>query len=191
MPPKTQVWNLASPLPTTRFYVYQLSDELDCPFYIGKGQGQRVHEHEREARLGCDCPRCDVIHAVWARGAAVNVSVLYATNDERDAYAHEARLIDVAGLEKLTYKRPGVAYGRTSIPPPSARVTLSLDDQLWREFRAACIKRGKSASAVVEMGMHEQMLNWAAEVTGVIEDSGTQSNTKTYDEQDMGGDIPQ
>jgi hypothetical protein len=43
------------------------------------------------------------------------------------------------------------------------RVTLYVDDQLWREFRATCVRRGLTASAVVEMGIHEQMLQWAVE----------------------------
>lgn len=44
-----------------------------------------------------------------------------------------------------------------------AKVTLYLDEQLWREFRAACVRRGKSASEVVELRVHDQMLTWVAE----------------------------
>jgi hypothetical protein len=43
------------------------------------------------------------------------------------------------------------------------RVTLYLDGQLWREFRAACVRRGQSASEVTEMGIQNQMLSWAAD----------------------------
>ena len=43
------------------------------------------------------------------------------------------------------------------------KATIYLDGQLWREFRAACLRRGKSASAVIEMAIHDQMLHWAAE----------------------------
>ena len=44
-----------------------------------------------------------------------------------------------------------------------AKVTLYLDRQLWKEFRAACVRRDTSASAVVELAVQDRMLGWTAE----------------------------
>ena len=44
-----------------------------------------------------------------------------------------------------------------------ARITLYLDGDRWRTFRAACVGRGRSASGVVESLVAEQLRAWAAE----------------------------
>ena len=41
------------------------------------------------------------------------------------------------------------------------RITLSFRDAvLWREFRAACIRRGTSASQTIEQFVQEQLAIW-------------------------------
>jgi hypothetical protein len=41
------------------------------------------------------------------------------------------------------------------------RITLYVDAQTWRDFRAACVKRGRTASQVVSERMQEQVEAWA------------------------------
>lgn len=40
------------------------------------------------------------------------------------------------------------------------RATLYLDGDLWRDFRAACVRRGVSASHLVNILIHDQMSAW-------------------------------
>src|SRR5437868_1935792 len=96
-----QKWHLTSPIPANRFYVYRLSSEDVSPFYAGKGTGDRIFEHEREARLGCDCRKCLIIRGIWRRGGRVVVDFLFATDNEQAAYDYEFELIEEMGLEGL------------------------------------------------------------------------------------------
>lgn len=53
----------------TEFYVYELRDPRNgLPFYVGKGKGDRINAHEREARKGVSSPKCERIKEIWAAG---------------------------------------------------------------------------------------------------------------------------
>lgn len=43
------------------------------------------------------------------------------------------------------------------------RVTLYIDGQLWRDFRADCVQRGKSASEIVDYLINDHMLQRSVE----------------------------
>lgn len=70
------------------------------------------------------------------------------------------------------------------------RVTLYLDGELWRAFRATCIKRRHSASALVEILIGEQMTAWtmdksAANVAqSVADDEQPSGDTSHRPDQD-------
>lgn len=91
------------------FYVYLLLDPDRHPFYVGKGLGGRILDHEREAKNGHDCPKCDVIRAIWSAGGQIGRAIVFETDDEQEAFAREAELIEQYGLTTLTNK---VAGGR-------------------------------------------------------------------------------
>lgn len=46
------------------------------------------------------------------------------------------------------------------------RATLYFDKQLWRDFRAACVQRGYSASQIIETLIREQMTAWMMDGVG-------------------------
>ena len=78
---------------TGRFYVYILYRPDDRPFYVGKGCGDRIKHHEREARNGHDCHKCRVIRKIWQGGGQVDRQIVFNTDDEYKAFQFEARLI--------------------------------------------------------------------------------------------------
>ena len=39
-------------------------------------------------------------------------------------------------------------------------ITLSIAQELWREFHAECVRRGLKASQVVAQMMREQLARW-------------------------------
>jgi len=44
------------------------------------------------------------------------------------------------------------------------RTTLTVDEPVWRAFRAECIKHGVSASALAQEFMRSQLKKWGVEV---------------------------
>jgi hypothetical protein len=88
------------------FYVYLLLDPDRHPFYVGKGSGGRILDHEREAKNGHDCPKCDAIRAIWQAGGQVGRAIVFETDDEREVLQQETALIAHYGLQNLTNKGP-------------------------------------------------------------------------------------
>jgi len=99
------------------FYVYKLIDPRNKqPFYIGKGQGQRLHHHEQEARRGKKSRKCNLIREIWEQQLEIQKEIVKEFDDEIAAYNYEADLINLIGLKNLTNEIPGgfaLAYGRT------------------------------------------------------------------------------
>lgn len=96
------------------YYVYTLSRPDGRVFYVGKGCGRRVEEHEKEAKKECSCHKCKVIRKIWRDGGDVKRSIVFETNDELRAYQYERDLIARIGLMNLTNVLPG---GSLSDPP--------------------------------------------------------------------------
>lgn len=44
------------------------------------------------------------------------------------------------------------------------KTTLTLDEAVWRIFRSECIRRGVSASTMVEEFMQETLKKWKVEI---------------------------
>lgn len=96
--------------PDARWYVYTLVDPRDgAIFYVGKGTGSRVHQHEREAakpETVCS-KKINKIKDIWAAGKEVGKEFNAFFWDEQAAYDHETDLIEEIGLASLTNVLPG------------------------------------------------------------------------------------
>lgn len=92
------------------FYVYELSDpRTGEPFYVGKGKGKRIDNHEVEARKGGGSVKCQMIRDIWADGYGVRKRIIRYFRSEKAAYDFERERIAQIGLENLTNVTPGGA----------------------------------------------------------------------------------
>jgi hypothetical protein len=72
-------------------------------FYVGQGKGDRIDEHEREARKGCTCRKCSAIQSVWRRGEQIVKRKVFETPVKQDACIYEWVLINlIYGIDNLT-----------------------------------------------------------------------------------------
>lgn len=90
-----------STIPRPQFYVYILARPNGDPFYVGKGQGYRIHVHETEARSGHKCHKCNIIRKIWKDGGEVQRYTVLTTDDEQEALTKERELISLLGWETL------------------------------------------------------------------------------------------
>lgn len=95
-----------------KFYVYTLSYPPQmggAVFYIGKGSGNRMHEHEKHARkeLAYNPGSYETIRSIIERGEHVVATKVFETDNECEAYQEEARAMLRYGMENLTNRRSG------------------------------------------------------------------------------------
>src|SRR5438876_12264826 len=82
-----------------RFYNYFLVYPSGIVFYVGKGTGYRIDDHEREARNGVQSHKCNAIRKVWADGEEIIKQKVAFHDNEEDAYQLEILLINFFGRE--------------------------------------------------------------------------------------------
>jgi len=86
-----------------RFYVYELVDTLSgLAFYVGKGCGDRMSQHERDAKVGKRSKTCNRIRKIWRLGGEVQCVEVRRFAREDRAYRFEQALIKEIGLSRLT-----------------------------------------------------------------------------------------
>lgn len=122
------------------YYVYHLIDPRDGkPFYVGKGKGNRIEAHERQARLAggrtVTSDKCRRIRAIWAADLAVIRSTVRYFADEQAALDFEFRQIrSLSGLTNV-HLYPGARSRarksrREPVPPQRACGPLKFTEGL-------------------------------------------------------------
>lgn len=98
---------------TLKYYVYCLVDPRDkCIFYIGKGLGNRVFDHAKDA-ISCDDKtlKLDKIREILSIGLNVEHYIIrHGLDSEREAYNIESTIIDL-----LTYSKFNTSTFLTNI----------------------------------------------------------------------------
>jgi len=80
------------------FYVYQLRAETEeCPFYVGKGRGNRKSQHVCDARRGKKSLKDSKIRKYEKAGIKILVEVLFRSESEEECFALEVELIKAYG----------------------------------------------------------------------------------------------
>jgi hypothetical protein len=124
------------------FYVYELIDpRTGNVFYVGKGSGDRIDQHEREAARGMRSRKCEVIRAIQSAGLAVEKRHVASFRWEQDAYDFETERIAEIGLVNLTNVLPG-------------------GQRAWAEREAVSALRVAARRAEMEIRKREQTQLW-------------------------------
>lgn len=88
-----------------KYYVYHLIDpRCKSVFYVGKGTGGRLHQHERDAAKlkFANSEKEQRIHDIWSEAKIVRKEVVAWFKSEAEAYSFEKMEIDRIGIENLT-----------------------------------------------------------------------------------------
>jgi hypothetical protein len=121
-----------------QYYVYQLVDPRNNkPFYIGKGQGKRIHNHEAEARRGIIHPKCSTIREIEVQGLNVIKEIVKEFAVEAEAYNYEMKLIKTIGLDNLT----NLTHGGLSVFPYKIANVQALNSKKLISILAVIFKK--------------------------------------------------
>lgn len=96
-----------APSKSWKYYVYELIDPRTSEvFYVGKGCGDRIDEHERETLAGVSSKKCNKIRKIINGGLTIGKRKIAFFKGEADAYAFEDERIRFYGKSGLTNVAP-------------------------------------------------------------------------------------
>lgn len=123
------------------YYVYELRDPRDgAVFYVGKGKGSRIDQHEKEAAAGRQSRKCDRIRAIQGAGLALIKEKVGSFRDEQEAYDFEAERVEFYGLVNLTNVVPGGGTARNGPTIYQDRLRIRVTAEMLRRTGGGRIK---------------------------------------------------
>lgn len=146
------------------WYVYELIDPRNGQvFYVGKGKGNRINEHEAEAKTDHPSYKCNKIRSIWAAGHKVVKQKVAMFWDEEAAYQHEEDRIAEIGLDNLTNiigggRRKDITYSlpkRVTIKKAKVAVPMDVCWTVLRRFTgwlAFWLRRPSDKSQIIVNG---------------------------------------
>lgn len=163
--------NLANHTSAKRFYVYELRDSTGVPFYVGKGQGSRLHIHEQKANCGFHSPVCCKIRKLIALGVPIQKAVVFSSRSETAVFAEEVRWIALYGRKNLKNQTDGgegpkspTAETRAKIVAGRRRIVASVET--LRRLRASHLglRHTKTTCTKIAATMRGSKHPWAVAV---------------------------
>ncbi|SRR6266705_581884 len=167
-------------------YTYTLSypeDYLELEkagtiFYVGKGTGNRIHQHEREARRGGKGYKCNVIRKIEALGGKVVKKILAHFSTHKEATWYEIALIFfLPNLTNLTLGGDGlVGYVMTTEHKTNIGKSIKVYTRTEEEKKhLAVLRTGKTTSAEtrIRQGIAHQELTHTEEAKRKIQVANT------------------
>jgi len=155
-----------------KYYVYTLAYPKSmggAVFYVGKGTGNRVKQHEWEAKRGATSGgyhmrKHDIIRDIWERGEQVVKTIVMDTDDEQEALKHERNLIAKYGtlLVNVMYNTDVNPVGKTtnkillSELPQIAFVSQQERQSVLEHRFHVAFERAKSANRYMVMNCNEE-----------------------------------
>mgnify|MGYP001611991076 CR=1 FL=1 len=134
-----------------RFYVYVLCRPDGRPFYVGKGQGNRINAHESFARNGYKSKRYSIIRKIWREGGEIFKSKVFETDNEDEAYVMEQALIAAIGRKYLANESDGGEGNRGYKPTDEIKAKISaatkgrkMSPETWARVQAAKVGKPRS-----------------------------------------------
>lgn len=118
------------------WYVYLLCDpDTEKPFYVGKGSGSRMYQHEAfvDYQYDKNAEKKQIIRAILAQGKSVLKKKVAEFEVEHDAFMYEKDLIEFYG-SILTNRPPG---RKKVIPQKIETSELPTDKQYLDELLSA------------------------------------------------------
>src|SRR5688572_8701456 len=97
-----------------KYYVYFLLHKSGV-IYVGKGVGERIRRHWRNAEKGVISPLYDYMRLAWTNGEKITYHIAGLADSENHALTLEACYIRHFGRDKLLNQRSGVER-RVRIP---------------------------------------------------------------------------
>jgi hypothetical protein len=124
-----------------RWYVYALAYPDGRIFYVGKGTGDRILEHEAEARKGGTSRKCEIIREIWARGERVEKAKLAFFNTADEALAYESSLISsldgLANIQEGRKRFKDIALTQSDAADFGGRLWAAFQGTIKRAIRVA------------------------------------------------------
>ena len=149
-----------------KYYIYSLIDSSNIKsFYIGKGCGDRMFIHERNARNGnndSNKHRYNKILKLISNQVEIKYEVLFRTDNEELAYETELTIIDEIGLENLTNIDPGGNRGYRRSASTNEKISKG---RLGMKFTSehckniSKVRTGTKASANTKKKMSDSQMN--------------------------------
>ena len=131
---------------TFKYYVYTLAHPDGTVFYVGKGTGDRINDHQRNARKGIQSYTCNTIRKIWSADCKIIQTKVAFFDNEEGAYQFEINLILFFDRDNLTNLTDGGEGASKKLESDrKKRINIMLSPDTLAELEARIPEKQRSA----------------------------------------------